>query len=85
MSFDYKQLTPEHIKAARSFLKWDQADLARESELSRSSIQNAEKNSEGVADRTKRDIYRAFVDAGIEFFNGNAPGVRLHTEKQKDE
>ena len=76
MSFDYKNLSPEHIKAARGLLNWDQNDLAAASELSRSSIQKAEK--ENVADRTLRDIYRAFTAVGIEFVNGNAPGVRLH-------
>ncbi len=63
---------------ARSFLNWGQEDLATQSGLSRSSIQNAEKDSESVTDRTMRDIFRALVDAGIEFFNGDAPGVRLH-------
>ncbi len=75
MSFDYKDLTPIHITAARALLRWKQEDLAEKSGVSKGSVQNVEKGDE-VMDRTIRDIFNAFEKEGIEFYNGDEPGVR---------
>ncbi len=75
MGFDYKQLTAPHIKAARALLSWEQKDLVAASSVSLSTVQTVERGG-SVLDRTLRDIFNAFEKEGIEFFNGEEPGVR---------
>ncbi len=78
MGFDYSKLTPAHSRAARGLLGWTQEDLETQSSVSRKTIQNFEGGSDvKVMSRTLRDICEAFEKAGIEFTNGDEPGVKL--------
>ncbi len=78
MSFDYKNLTAAHIRAARALLNWSQEDLEKASGVSNKTIFNMENERKNPQARTLRDIFEAFEKEGIEFLNGGAPGARLH-------
>ena len=56
-------------RGARGLLGWSQSDLARESKVSRAAIAAIEGGTRTAYDRTMHDIWRAFDDAGIEFFS----------------
>jgi transcriptional regulator with XRE-family HTH domain len=79
-------LSGSQIRAARALLKWNAADLARQSALGVNTIRRAE-----AAERTSLTtanelaIRRALETAGIEFIseNGGGPGVRLRKRQQK--
>jgi transcriptional regulator with XRE-family HTH domain len=73
-------MTSEQIRAARMLLRWEQKDLAKCSKLSLPTIKRIE-TQRGVVSAnaaTIAAIERAFLDSGVEFTNGNSPGVRLH-------
>ncbi|MEM7621540.1 MAG: transcriptional regulator [Pseudomonadota bacterium] len=76
MSFDYKNLTGAHVRAARGLIDWRQDDLVEKSGVSKRSIQNIENNI-NITDRVRRDLYEAFEKAGLEFYNSDKPGVRF--------
>lgn len=63
-------------------LNWSQSELARQAELSVETIKRLE-SMQGTLDATKVStlsaITRAFEEAGVEFTNGGAPGVRLRS------
>ena len=66
------------LRAARTFLEWNQKDLATASGLSLPTIQRMEtiglqRSSAGNVDK----IQRTLEAAGIEFLFGVAPGIRL--------
>lgn len=66
------------MKAARALLEWNQGALAEASGLALSSVRRFESQGFGKASLENIDkIAKAFTDAGIEFFNGGEPGVRL--------
>jgi transcriptional regulator with XRE-family HTH domain len=56
-------------RGARGLLGWSQSDLARQSKVSRAAIAAIEGGTRTAYDRTMHDIWRAFDDAGIEFFS----------------
>lgn len=68
------------LRAARAMLSWSQSELAERAELSVETIKRLE-SMKGTLDATKVStlsaITSAFAQAGIEFINGDAPGVRL--------
>lgn len=68
------------LRAARAMLSWSQSDLAEKTELSVETIKRLER-MKGSLDATKVStlsaITSAFEKAGVEFTNGDAPGVRL--------
>jgi transcriptional regulator with XRE-family HTH domain len=67
------------IKAARSFLRWRQEQLARETGLALSTIRRLER-SEGRIEAnfdTVQKIRQALENAGIEFIGSPNLGVRL--------
>jgi hypothetical protein len=67
------------MKAARSLLAWNQQMLAAESSVSLPTIRRMELSADRVSGHA-RNVYAvldAFERAGIEFLNGDAPGVRL--------
>ena len=67
------------MKAARALLEWNQQKLATHSGVSLPTIRRMELSADRVGGRAK-SIYAvldAFERAGIEFLNGDAPGVRL--------
>ena len=71
--------TCRQMKAARALLEWNQQELAVQSGVSLPTIRRMELSPDRVGGRAK-SIYAvldAFEKAGIEFLNGDAPGVRL--------
>lgn len=74
----FRDLTPAHMKAARALLDWNQERLATESGLAVSTIKRLENGGLSKASVENIDkISDALAAAGIEFFNGGEPGVRL--------
>jgi transcriptional regulator with XRE-family HTH domain len=72
------ELTPEQCRAGRALLHWNQEKLADASRVSAVTIRNFE-NSKIAPHRATLDaLQRALEAAGVEFTNGDAPGVRLH-------
>jgi transcriptional regulator with XRE-family HTH domain len=73
-------MTSEHVRAARMLLRWDQKELAKKSGISLPTIKRLESQpgTLGAYPDTIATIRKAFEDQGIEFFDGDAPGARLH-------
>ena len=70
-------LSSEHVRAARALLKWTQEDLAQRSGVGVTTINMWENDKTRPSRETKDQIFLVFVDAGVEFWNGGNPGVRL--------
>jgi DNA-binding XRE family transcriptional regulator len=71
-------ITPQQMKAARAFAEWDQKQLAAASGVSLPTIQRMEKLGmarSSVANATA--VKEALESAGVEFTNGDQPGVRM--------
>ena len=77
-----EMITAQQIKAARALLEWEQTDLVEKTGLSLGTVSNVERGSDPRAS-TLTKIQRALESAGIEFTNGEAPGVRLKSKKRK--
>jgi hypothetical protein len=78
-------LTSELVRAARALLRWEQRHLADASSVSLPTIKRLEaKPGPLVAHGSTIALLRgAFEDAGIEFTNGDQPGVRLRKVGRK--
>jgi hypothetical protein len=77
-------LTSELVRAARALLRMEQINLATAAGLSISTIKRLEAkpgplNAHGL---TEEAIQRALEDAGVEFTNGDRPGVRMRAVKR---
>jgi transcriptional regulator with XRE-family HTH domain len=70
-------LTPEQSRAARGLLNWSQTVLSKKAKVSRATLAEFEAGKRAPYSRTLEDIQRALEAAGVEFTNGNQPGVRL--------
>ena len=72
-------ITTRHIKAARALLAWSQETLAERSGVSIPTIKRLEAEDGALGGRTETSekIRTTLQAAGIEFTNGDAPGVRL--------
>lgn len=68
-------ITIEQIKAGRALLEWTQADLAKESGVSKPSINTLERRIANPKIETLDAIQGAMEKAGVEFTDG--PGVKL--------
>ena len=79
------EMTSEHVRAARMLLRWEQKNLAKRSGVSLPTIKRLEAKPGplGAYASTLAAIRAAFEDEGIEFFNGEAPGVRLHRRPKR--
>jgi predicted transcriptional regulator len=71
------------IKAGRALLEWSQDQLAAASGVSQPTIKRLEAEGGNLGGRinTREKICGALERAGIEFTNGDAPGVRLRKRK----
>jgi transcriptional regulator with XRE-family HTH domain len=71
------KVSSDQIRAARGLLHWTVRDLAEKSGVHRNTVTRMEA---GLASHgpTIAAMVRAFEDAGVEFLDGDAPGVRLH-------
>lgn len=75
-------ISPAQCRAARGLIAMDQAVLAEAANVSRNVIIDFEKGRR-VPGRNNLDaIQRVLEKAGVEFTNGDAPGVRLRKSKK---
>ena len=82
-------MTPGLVRAGRAILKWSAAELAEHSGISRATVVdyesgNSDKRSRGMNKASRVALARAFVDAGIEFVGGDAPGLVIHRRELLD-
>ena len=70
-------MTPDQSRAARGLLDWSQAELAARSNLSESTVRDYEKGRRVPSINNLAAIRRALEAAGVEFIDGDQPGVRL--------
>lgn len=67
------------LRAARAAVGWTQAELAAQSGVSLPTVKRLETCSGPLSTRveTQLKLQRALEAAGVEFTNGDAPGVRM--------
>jgi transcriptional regulator with XRE-family HTH domain len=70
-------MTPAQSRAARGLIGWSQSELAEHSNLSESTIRDFEKGRRLPTPNNVAGIQHAMERAGVEFTNGDQPGVRL--------
>jgi transcriptional regulator with XRE-family HTH domain len=71
-------LSPAQCRAARALLAWSQEDLVRQSNITKKTIADFERGATTPRRQTLDQILAAFHAAGIEFLDGNRPGVRFN-------
>ena len=74
-------ITPAQCRAARGLVDMDQATLADGAMVSRSVVIDFEKERRVPTRNNLAAIQRVLEAAGVEFTNGDAPGVRLRKKK----
>jgi DNA-binding transcriptional regulator YiaG len=74
-------ITPAQCRAARDLVDMDQAVLADGAMVSRSVVIDFEKERRVPTRNNLAAIQRVLEEAGVEFTNGDAPGVRLRKKK----
>jgi predicted transcriptional regulator len=75
-------ITPAQCRAARGLVEMDQGTLADGALVSRSVIIDFEKGRRVPVRNNLAAIQRVLEEAGVEFTNGDAPGVRLRKRKR---
>ena len=70
-------MTPAQCRAARGLLKWNQDELASAAQVSGVTVRNFENEKSSPQRASLAMIRSAFESAGVEFTNGDQPGVRL--------
>jgi transcriptional regulator with XRE-family HTH domain len=72
-------VTGEQLRAARAMARIEQADLARQANVSVETIKRLERTAGPVSAnvQTVDAVMRVLEAAGIEFTNGDQPGVRM--------
>jgi transcriptional regulator with XRE-family HTH domain len=76
-------MSAAQCRAARGLVGWSQEDLAMASRVSPATIATFETGKRSPYDRTLADIQRALESAGVEFTNGDEPGVKLRAKGKK--
>ena len=75
-------ILPAQCRAARGLIAMDQADLAEAANVSRNVIIDFEKGRRVPTRNNLAAIQRVLEKAGVEFTNGDAPGVRLKKSRK---
>jgi len=72
-------ITAGQLRAARAFLRWTAQEVADAARLGVATVRRAEAQDGllGVTAANEEAIRSALEAAGIEFLDGDAPGVRL--------
>jgi len=70
-------VTPAQCRAARGLLGWNQQELARQAGVGIVTVHQLETGVSQPRRATLDVIRRALESAGVEFTNGEQPGVRL--------
>ena len=74
------EFTPGQCRAARALIGWSQEHLATASKVAKATIANFELGKRSPYDRTLDDLRGALEAAGVEFTNGDEPGVKLRKQ-----
>ena len=74
-------ITPAQCRAARGLVDMDQAVLADGAMITRGVIVDFEKGRRVPTRNNLAAIQRVLEEAGVEFTNGDAPGVRLRKKR----
>jgi len=74
---DMAKITAAQCRAARALLDWKQSDLAERAGIGLSTVQDFEASRHQPYQRTIDRIVKTFAEAGVEFTNSDAPGVRM--------
>jgi transcriptional regulator with XRE-family HTH domain len=79
-------MTSAQLRAARAMLDWSQTKLAAESGVSVETIKRLERMA-GAIEATKvatlDAIEKALIGAGVNFTNGDEPGVKLRAKRKR--
>jgi DNA-binding transcriptional regulator YiaG len=75
-------ISPAQCRAARGLIAMDQAVLAEAANVSRNVIIDFEKGRRVPTRNNLAAIQRVLEKAGVEFTNGDSPGVRLRKSKK---
>jgi transcriptional regulator with XRE-family HTH domain len=77
------EIRKEQFRAARALLGWSQTKLAERAGMSLPTVKRFETGRGANVSPDARQALRAALEsAGIEFTNGDAPGVRLHARRR---
>ena len=76
-----ESMTLDHVKAARIFLDLTASDLSDICSVGVATVRNFESGSV-VRLSSRQAIFDALTAAGIVFYNGGSPGVRLVKPKE---
>jgi transcriptional regulator with XRE-family HTH domain len=71
------------LRAARGLLGWSQSDLAEAAKIGRATIADFESGKRDPYVRTIDELRAALEAAGVEFTNGDQPGVRMKKTKSE--
>jgi predicted transcriptional regulator len=74
--------TPALCRAARGLLDMNQIELAAGASVSKNVIVDFEKGRSNPTRNNLAAIQRVLEEAGVEFTNGDAPGLRLRKKKR---
>ena len=74
---DKSTITPAQCRAARALLGWSRAKLAELAKVAQATLADFEAGKRTPYARTLAAVQAALEAAGVEFTNGDAPGVRL--------
>ena len=77
-------LTSDQIRAGRALVRWSARELGEKAGLSLPTVQRLEA-AQGIPStsvKTLMSVKAALEEAGVEFTNGDAPGVRLKKREQ---
>ena len=75
------RLVGPHVAAARKLLRMSQADLAAVAGVSEATINKFEVGLHKPRPRTLDALREALAARGIEFTNGDSPGVKLNPQR----
>ena len=75
------KITGKHVAAARGLLGMSQHDLAVAADLTDTTVSNFETGRHYPQAAKLEAIREALERRGIEFLNGDSPGVRFHGDK----
>ncbi len=79
-------MTSAQMRAARAMLDWSQIKLAEESGVSVETIKRLERMTgslEATKVATLNALKNALVAGGVEFTNGDEPGVKMRAKKKR--
>ena len=76
-------MTPAQCRAARGLLELNQTQLAKMCRLNIATVVDFERHRREVSLVTVAKMQRCLEKAGVEFINGDRPGVRCQERKRR--